>query len=150
VIHTATFVTELSIAAAGLNTSYDSILSTLLQTLIFLANLAGGLVVGVAIVRGLITYLLELFHSRGADVPKEGIRLSLGRALTLALEFQLGADILATALNPTTKDITVLAAIVILRTVLNFFLQRELAEAQRREAVTLQTPAANPPSTSAP
>ena len=122
------------IGAAGLSSSYDGVLSALLQTLIFLANVAGGLVVGVATVRGLLTYTGELIRTRGGDVPKEGIRLSLGRSLALALEFQLGADILATALNPTKKDVTVLAAIVVLRTALNYFLQRELAEAQRREA----------------
>lgn len=114
--------------------TYDRILSDLLQTLIFLANVAGGTVVGVAIVRGLVIYVFDLVRLRGADVPKEGIRLSLGRSLALALEFQLGADILGTALNPSLGDIGILAAIVVLRTVLNFFLQRELAEAQRREA----------------
>ncbi len=123
-----------TVGAAGLNSSYTALLSDLLQALIFVANVAGGLVVGVATIRGMITYVGELIGSRGGDVPKEGIRLSLGRSLALALEFQLGADILATALNPTTKDVTVLAAIVVLRTALNFFLQRELAGAQRREA----------------
>jgi uncharacterized membrane protein len=109
--------------------SYDAVLSWLLQTVIFLANLAGGLVVGVAVVRGLLTFLYDLIIARGAAVPKEGIRLSLGRSLALALEFQLGADILGTALNPSLRDIEVLGAIVILRTVLNFFLQRELSRA---------------------
>jgi uncharacterized membrane protein len=123
-----------AVAAVGLNASYDNILSGLLQTLIFLANVAGGLVVGVATVRGLIIYIGELIHFRGGDVPKEAIRLSLGRSLALALEFQVGADILGTALHPTQKDVTVLAAIVVLRTALNYFLQRELAEAQKREA----------------
>ncbi len=123
-----------TLGAVGLSTSYDDLLSVLLQTFIFLANVAGGLVVGVATARGLIIYIAELIHFRGGDIPKEGIRLSLGRSLALALEFQVGADILGTALHPTQKDVTVLAAIVILRTVLNYFLQRELAEAQRREA----------------
>ena len=66
-------------------------------------------------------------------MPKEAIRLSLGRSLALALEFQVGADILGTALDPTLNDILVLAAVVVLRTVLNFFLGRELRQAERRE-----------------
>ncbi len=121
-------------ALIGANPSYDAILAALLQTLIFLANIAGGLVVGVATVRGLITYVADFIHSRGQEVPKEGIRLSLGRSLALALEFQLGADIVATALNPTQKDVTVLAAIVVLRTVLNYFLQQEIDKAVTRAA----------------
>lgn len=114
-------------------TAYDRWLAVLLPPLMFLANAAGGLVVGVAVVRGLVRYVSDLVRVGGDDLPKEAIRLSLGRALALALEFQLGADILATALNPTLRDIATLAAIVVLRTVLNYFLGKELAEAARRE-----------------
>lgn len=113
---------------------YDQWLKYFLETLIFLANLAGGVVVGAATVRGLLVFLIDLARRRGEDVPKEGIRLSLGRALALGLEFQLGADILGTALNPTPTDIEVLAAVAILRTALNFFLQRELRQEARLEA----------------
>lgn len=120
----------------------DSILSLLLNAVIFVANLAGGIVVGVATVRGLLVYLRDLVLVRGEDVPKEAIRLSLGRALALALEFQLAADILSTALNPTRQDILVLGAIVILRTALNFFLGRELREAQKRAMATTHSSAA--------
>lgn len=111
---------------------YDHALRILLEVLIFLANMSGGIVIGVAVVRGLATFLRDLVVRRGGEVPKEGIRLSLGRSLALALEFQLGADILGTALDPSIRDISTLAAIVVLRTVLNFFLGRELADAERR------------------
>jgi uncharacterized membrane protein len=113
--------------------AYDSILRWILQTAIFLANLAGGLVVGVAIIRGLLIYAVDLIRARGHEFPKEAIRLSLGRSLALALEFQVGADILGTALNPSRNDIEVLGAIVVVRTVLNFFLQRELRAEQNRQ-----------------
>lgn len=112
---------------------YQSLLRAFIQLLIFLANAAGGVVVGVATLRGLATYLLDLVRQRGGEVPKEAIRLSLGRSLALALEFQVGADVLGTALDPTLNDILVLAAIVILRTVLNFFLGRELRVAAQRD-----------------
>ena len=115
---------------------YQALLRAFLELLILLANAAGGLVVGVATVRGLRVYLRDLVRQRGGEVPKECIRLSLGRSLALALEFQVGADILGTALDPTLNDILVLAAVVILRTVLNFFLGRELREAERRERMS--------------
>jgi len=118
---------------AGSADTFQAVLQAFLHALILLANVAGGLVIGVAIVRGLVVYLLDLARERAGDVPKEGIRLSLGRSLALALEFQLGGDILGTALNPTLNDILVLASIVVLRTVLNYFLGRELREAEQRE-----------------
>ena len=82
----------------------DSLLGSLLKTLILLANLIGGLVIGVGLLRGVLPYVTNLIHADGGEVPKEAIRLSLGRSLSLALEFQLAADILGTALNPSLRD----------------------------------------------
>ena len=66
---------------------------------------------------------------------KEAVRLRLGRWLAVALEFELAADILRTAVAPTWTEIGQLAAIVVLRTVLNFFLQQEIDKAQNRPPV---------------
>ncbi|WP_081867944.1 DUF1622 domain-containing protein [Hymenobacter sp. IS2118] len=61
------------------------------------------------------------------------IRLTLARYLALALEFQLGADILSTAIAPSWEQIGKLGAIAVIRTALNYFLSREMHE-ERREA----------------
>ena len=67
------------------------------------------------------------------DAAKESVRLRLARWLAVALEFALAADILRTAIAPSWDEIGKLAAIAALRTILNFFLQREIAdEAARR------------------
>lgn len=101
-----------------------------------LAEIGGALVVGVAAVRALLTFavsIVQLVLRRATDeVPQEAIRLDLGRSLALALEFELGADILKTVVAPNWNDIAQLAAIVVLRTALNYFLQRELAAAATR------------------
>lgn len=55
-------------------------------------------------------------------------RLVFARYLVLALEFQLAADIVATAVAPTWEAIGKLAAIAVIRTVLNFFLVREMQQ----------------------
>lgn len=53
------------------------------------------------------------------------VRLELGRSLSLALEFLLGADILKTAVAPKRNALGMLAAIAALRTALNYFPERE-------------------------
>jgi uncharacterized membrane protein len=58
------------------------------------------------------------------------IRLILARYLALALEFQLGADILSTAIAPSWDQIGKLGAIAVIRTALNYFLTREMKEEQ--------------------
>lgn len=59
------------------------------------------------------------------------IRLTLARYLALALEFQLGADILSTAIAPSWEQIGKLGAIAVIRTALNYFLSREMREERR-------------------
>jgi uncharacterized membrane protein len=61
------------------------------------------------------------------------IRLTLGKYLALALEFQVGADILSTAIAPTWEQIGKLAAIAAIRTLLNYFLSKELENERKRE-----------------
>ena len=70
-------------------------------------------------------------------IPKEEIRLTLGRSLALALELELGADILKTAVAPNWNDVGLLAAIAVLRTALNYFLERELRNAEQRDKIQL-------------
>lgn len=110
----------------------DKYLVLVLETAVFVADLAGGIVVLVAAIRGLGTYLLDLIRLRGGEIPKEGIRLSLGRSFALALEFQVGADIISTALHPQEQELLVLGGVILLRTLLNFFLERELRQTEQR------------------
>lgn len=56
------------------------------------------------------------------------VRLGLARYLLLGLEFQLASDVLRTAVAPSFAEIGKLAAIAAIRTVLNYFLGKEIAE----------------------
>lgn len=70
-------------------------------------------------------------HSLGfLSSDKLLIRLNLGKALAVALEFLLAADIVRTAVAPTWEDIGKLAAIAALRTLLNYFLEGELKHSE--------------------
>jgi uncharacterized membrane protein len=58
------------------------------------------------------------------------VRLVLARYLALGLEFELGADILATAVTPGWNEVGKLAAIAVIRTGLNYFLMWEVRSSQ--------------------
>ncbi len=65
------------------------------------------------------------------------LRLSFGSWLALALEFQLGADIIATTIAPSFEALGKLGAIALIRTFLNYFLNLELeAEAELQASIT--------------
>jgi uncharacterized membrane protein len=96
-------------------------------------------IIGVGVLQGaVLTLALAVPAISGAAIrtldPRENIRLKLGRWLALALEFQLAADILKTAVAPTWDDVGKVAAIIVLRTMLNYFLAREIANAERQLA----------------
>jgi uncharacterized membrane protein len=95
---------------------------------------AAALVIGLATLQAIIR-ALSAFLGRaswcGGEV-RDQTRLDLGRWLALVLEFELAADILRTAVAPTWNEIGQLAAIVVLRTLLNFFLQKEIDSSARR------------------
>ena len=61
------------------------------------------------------------------------VRARFGRSLALALEFQLGADILSTAVAPSFEALGKLGAIAVIRTFLNYFLAKELEELKEEE-----------------
>ena len=59
------------------------------------------------------------------------LRVSFGSWLVLALEFQLGSDILSTTIAPSFNELAQLAIIAAIRTLLNYFLQKDLDAVRR-------------------
>jgi uncharacterized membrane protein len=96
----------------------------------------GALVIVLEVIRTALLYLLSFFGRKPRYVP--ALRIRLGQSMVMGLEFQVAADILKTALSPAWNDILLLAALIGLRTVLNYLLEREL------EAIRVKDePAAN-------
>jgi uncharacterized membrane protein len=99
------------------------------------AEISAAVVIGGAVIRSLTAYLRLLFsYSRPHFDSTEMIRLQLGRVLALGLEFTVASDILRTAVAPTRQDILNLGAIVLLRTLLNYFLEREIRQGEQRRS----------------
>jgi uncharacterized membrane protein len=73
------------------------------------------------------------------------LRLTFGSWLSMALEFQLAADIVATTTAPSNQNLIQLGVIAVIRTFLNVFLGREVElelkfeEAQRQQRLQRST-----------
>lgn len=107
----------------------------------------GAIVIGI----GLLVALWAFVHALATRQPANfnRIRLSFARYLALALEFQLGSDILSTAFDPGITQIAQLGAIAIIRTALNYFLTREMKEeSDRAETAAIHRDDATTPQTS--
>lgn len=94
--------------------------------LVRLVEVAGAIIIFVGAISGFVRFVVAALRGRPAD-HFVAIRLDLGRFLALGLEFQLGSDLLRTAVAPSFRQIGQLAAVAAIRTALNFFLSREIS-----------------------
>jgi uncharacterized membrane protein len=62
--------------------------------------------------------------------------LRYARWLVAGLTFQLAADIIETSISTGWESVGRLAAIAVIRTCLNYFLERDLTEVRERQGVT--------------
>ncbi|OYW73797.1 MAG: hypothetical protein B7Z37_20155 [Verrucomicrobia bacterium 12-59-8] len=81
---------------------------------------------------GVCMAIVHLIRTLAASKSAEftTTRLILARHLALALEFELGADILGTAISPDWDQIGKLGVVAVIRTGLNFFLSMEMKGAR--------------------
>ena len=97
----------------------EEIVANLVLWLRLAIEAIGALVIGVGMILASVRFLRGTFPPAPRDFIEA--HLTLARFLAIALEFQLGADILSTAVAPSWEAIGKLAAIAVIRTALNYF-----------------------------
>ena len=97
-----------------------------------MAQILAILVIVAGMIKAATYYIKDVFFNKQASRGVHESRLELGHAFSLGLSFLIGASILYTVIAPTWDDIGKLAAIIAIRTVLNYFLTRELDTASKR------------------
>ena len=104
----------------------ESTIITLVQWLRLAVETLGALVIAVGVIMAIYGFGRALAVQQPEHYVE--VRLTLARYLALAIEFELAADILSTAIAPSWDQIGKLGAIVVIRTGLNYFLMREMKE----------------------
>ena len=84
------------------------------------------------LLRGVV---LEITRCRAKHTccEREGLRREFGSYLLLALEFLIAADVVKSISEPTLMEMALLGSIVAIRTVISFFLNRELELVRKME-----------------
>jgi uncharacterized membrane protein len=90
------------------------------------------LIVVYGVIMGLFEYILaeaRYFRiHRAGSVDFQNIRHDIGFHLLLGLEFLIAADITRTIIRPSLEELAVLGGIVAIRTLLSYFLGREVSQ----------------------
>ena len=95
-----------------------------------------GSMAGLIIVYGVILGSVELIRTefgsfrRDAETAHrfEKIRYDIGFHLLLGLEFLIAADVIRTIIRPTLEELAILGGIVVIRTVISYFLGKEIGQ----------------------
>jgi uncharacterized membrane protein len=92
-------------------------------------SLAGILIILSGVVVAIAQYMAILVRGEllKQGVKLNGIRLSLGRILILGLEFIVASDLIGTTTTPDYYALGLAAIIVMIRTLLSYSLNREIA-----------------------
>jgi len=97
-------------------------------------EIIAAVIIGAAVLK-LLYDLLPRIKKTAENNNKEAMRLRFGGSVAVSLELLLGADVLSTAVAPSWDAIGKLAAIAVIRTLLNYFLGKELAKAGAAVAI---------------
>ena len=84
-------------------------------------------VVSFGAIQAMAGVLRAIFTRTADEMTGREIWLKFATWILLALEFALAADLLRTAVAPTWEDIAKLAVIATIRTLLNYFLAKDIA-----------------------
>ena len=115
----------------------EATLRSMVDLMVRLIEACGAVVIMIGAVVAIVKFVATL--ARRNLEQFSAVRLTMARFLVLGLEFQLAADVLRTAISPSFEEIGKLAAIAAIRTALNYFLNREIAQ-EKRELELLRDP----------
>ena len=111
---------------------------------VLLIEAAAVLVITFGSLEALFKLLVIMARPSASHGNRKAIWRRFGVWLLLGLEFALAADIITSVISPTWQDIGELGAIAVIRTFLNYFLERDLENAEsaaERAQSTVPSPA---------
>src|SRR5918911_2279811 len=110
-----------------IGSSLESLIGPYVSYLTFGIDIAAGIIIGLSSLAALISFFKILRKSpKEQTQDKETIRLQLARGMLLALDFEVGSDILKTILLPSANELSILAVVVAIRIVLSWSLSKEI------------------------
>lgn len=109
---------------------YEGILHLVAEITIITLELIGILIILIGAYKSIIRLFLNLRHTP----HKTNIIIDLGKALALALEFKMGAEIVKTVIVRDLKELGILAIVIIIRAALAVLIHWEMKNERKAEA----------------
>ena len=113
-------------------------LLTFLNTLATIISVISLLIVTYGVLVGFVAFLrneIKRFNGNYTINNIRQLRADFGSYLLLGLEFLIASDILKTVVDPTLDELAILGGVVVVRTVLSVFLNKEIKELAKDDSV---------------
>jgi len=108
-------------------TPIEAIRSYYIDLITFGIDILAASVIIISVIMAVISFLKILKNPiKDQTVDKESIRLRLARGILLALDFEIGSDIIKMKQIPGIKELLILRVIVTIRIVLSWSLSKEI------------------------
>jgi uncharacterized membrane protein len=117
---------------------HSSLLATLNATLIVIKRvlaLLGSIIILIGSVYATCQFIVKIFTSPSKHqiLNLDNVRLDLVRTIILGLEFIIAADVIETTTTPDYYSLGLLAVVVLIRTFLNYSLNKDITNLSQRE-----------------
>jgi uncharacterized membrane protein len=109
-------------------------LTVIATNMILIIHAMALLVVAFGTVQAFVLSVVAMFDRSETSNRFHRGYVRYARWLVAGLTFQLAADIIATAFSPSWQELGHLAAVSVIRTFVNYFLERDMAAFEEREA----------------
>jgi len=103
------------------------------ENVVVIVNAIALFIIVIGTIEAFLRSVRAIFSGSTTSHELRNAYLHYARWLIAGLTFQIAADVIETSIAPTWEEIGRLGAIAVIRTFLNFFLERDLAEVQQRE-----------------
>jgi uncharacterized membrane protein len=104
----------------------EELFKSLAGTIALGVETVAALIIGFGALEAIVLIVQRYIPHPGDIVHRKEIWVRFAMWLMLALEFELAADVVRTAIAPTWDDVGQLGAIAAIRTVLNYFLEKDI------------------------
>ncbi|MDQ0360823.1 DUF1622 domain-containing protein [Breznakia pachnodae] len=111
-------------------------ISPILDTLAIIIDIFSVIVITYGVILCAKDFIVTRFTSKDSKdsfIATTVIKNQLASYILLSLEILIAADIIETIVSPTLTDIALLAATVVIRTVISYFLNKEIKESNLKE-----------------
>lgn len=105
----------------------DALVVKLSNYIVFASQILAMFVISVGMVKALWTFIKDALLGKESAKAIYESRMELGHSFSLGLGFLIGASILKTTIAPSWNDLGLLSTIIVIRTILNYFLTKEIS-----------------------